>query len=210
MSHNLSLLLSGANGVAYFLSSLIPIWLLDRVGRRPLMLFAAAGQCGCMAILAGTTSVKAGAPGIVAAVMLFMFNFFFAVGLLAIPWLLPAEYAPLPIRAPAAALASMSNWCFTFVVVEITPISISSIGWKTYVYFCVFNACFVPIIYFFYPETAQLTLEEIDLLFTGDKVLMHLPPHLREQHEHVVDDTIYGVEDDNSSKDVHQQHETKV
>lgn len=63
-----------------------------------------------MAILAGTTSVSSFAPGIVASVMLFLFNFFFSVGLLAIPWLLPAEYSPLPIRAPAAALASASNW----------------------------------------------------------------------------------------------------
>jgi len=58
------------------------------------MLFAAIGQCGCMAILAGCTSVSFYATGIIAAAMLFLFNFFFAVGLLAIPWLLPAEYAP--------------------------------------------------------------------------------------------------------------------
>lgn len=135
-------------------------------------------------------------------------SFFFAVGLLAIPWLLPAEYAPLPIRASAAALASASNWIvrpalyqatlgphttlqysyspgrapspadsrqFTFLVVEITPVSIKSIGYRTYIYFCVFNACFVPMIYFLYPETARLSLENIDLLFTGDKVLLKLP-----------------------------------
>ncbi|RTE68938.1 hypothetical protein BHE90_016686, partial [Fusarium euwallaceae] len=89
MSHNLSLLLAGFNGIAYFLSSLIPIWVIDRLGRRKLMMFAAAGQCGCMAILAGTVSTGKSAPGIVAIVMLFMFNFFFAVGLLAIPWLQP-------------------------------------------------------------------------------------------------------------------------
>jgi hypothetical protein len=52
--------------------------------------------------------------------MLFLFNFFFAVGMLAIPWLLPSEYAPLAIRTPAAALASASNWIFTFLVVQIT------------------------------------------------------------------------------------------
>lgn len=139
------------------------------------MLFAAIGQCGCMAVLAGTTSVSFYATGIIAAAMLFLFNLFFAVGLLAIPWLLPAEYAPLPIRASAAALASASNWIFTFLVVEITPVSIKSIGHYTYVYFCVFNASFVPIIYFFYPETAKLSLEQIDFLFTGPRVLLHLP-----------------------------------
>lgn len=45
-----------------------------------------------------------------------------------------------------------------------------------------FNACFIPIIYFFYPETARLSLEQIDLLFTGPKVLLHLPESMRERH----------------------------
>lgn len=107
--HNLSLLLAGFNGVAYFLSSLVPIWIIDRLGRRKLMLFAAVGQGACMAILAGTVSNGSKSAGIVAILMLFLFNFFFAVGLLAIPWLLPAEYAPLAIRTRAAALASASN-----------------------------------------------------------------------------------------------------
>jgi sugar porter (SP) family MFS transporter len=173
LGRNISLLLAGFNGIAYFFSSLPPIWILDRLGRRKLMFFAAAGQCICMAILAGTVSNGSKSAGIVAVVMLFLFNFFFAIGLLAIPWLLPAEYAPLAIRTRAAALSSASNWIFTFLVVEITPVSISSIGWRTYIYFAVFNACFLPLIYFFYPETRNLSLEEIDMLFTGPKVALH-------------------------------------
>ncbi|KAJ4310901.1 hypothetical protein N0V94_008221 [Neodidymelliopsis sp. IMI 364377] len=173
ISRDLSLLLAGFNGIAYFLSSLIPIWLIERLGRRKLMLFAAGGQCACMAILAGTVANGTKSAGIVAIVMLFLFNFFFAVGLLAIPWLLPAEHAPLAIRTRAAALATTSNWIFTFLVVEITPVSINSIGWKTYVYFGVFNAFFLPLIYFYYPETCGLSLEHIDKLFTGDKVALH-------------------------------------
>ncbi|KAF9874709.1 hypothetical protein CkaCkLH20_07846 [Colletotrichum karsti] len=173
MSHNLSLLLAGFNGIAYFFSSLIPIWIIDRLGRRKLMLFAAAGQCACMAVLAGTVSNGSVPAGIVAIVMLFLFNFFFAVGLLAIPWLLPAEYAPLAIRTRAAALATASNWIFTFLVVEITPVSISSIGYRTYIYFCIFNFFFIPLIWFFYPETQNLSLEQIDRLFTGGKVQLH-------------------------------------
>ncbi|KAL3465019.1 hypothetical protein BJX64DRAFT_297776 [Aspergillus heterothallicus] len=173
MSHNLALLLAGFNGVAYFVSTFVPVWAIDRLGRRPLMLFAAAGQCACMAILAGTVYDGGHAAGIVATVMLFLFNFFFAVGLLAIPWLLPAEYAPLAIRTRTAALATATNWIFTFLVVEITPVSISNIGYRTYIYFAVFNFCFLPVIYFLYPETRNLTLEQIDLLFTGAKVRLH-------------------------------------
>ncbi|KAF3036721.1 hypothetical protein E8E12_007498 [Didymella heteroderae] len=173
ISRDLSLLLAGFNGIAYFFSSLIPIWCIERLGRRKLMLFAAGGQCACMAILAGTVANGSKSAGIVAIVMLFLFNFFFAVGLLAIPWLLPAEYAPLAIRTRAAALATASNWIFTFLVVEITPVSINSIGWRTYVYFGVFNAFFLPLIYFYYPETRGLSLEHIDKLFTGGKVELH-------------------------------------
>ncbi|KAI9035882.1 sugar transporter [Aspergillus affinis] len=178
MSHNTALLLAGFNGVAYFLSTLVPIWTIDRLGRRKLMLFAAAGQCACMAILAGTVWDGSHASGLVATVMLFLFNFFFGVGLLAIPWLLPAEYAPLAIRTRAAALATATNWIFTFLVVEITPVSIDNIGYQTYIYFAVFNFCFLPLIYFFYPEPRNLTLEQVDRLFTGEKVLLHWHPSM--------------------------------
>lgn len=85
----------------------------------------------------------------------------------------PAEYAPLAIRTRAAALATASNWIFTFLVVEITPVSIQNIGWRTYVYFCVFNFCFIPLIYFFYPETRSLSLEQVNDLFTGEKTRLH-------------------------------------
>lgn len=47
----------------------------------------------------------------------------------------------------------------------ITPVLIDSIGWGTYLFFAVLNAIFFPFIYFFYPETSQRTLEEIDLIF---------------------------------------------
>ncbi|KAF4122312.1 Sugar (and other) transporter [Geosmithia morbida] len=178
MSHSLSLLIAGFNGVAYFFSSLTPIWIIDRMGRRKLMLFAAAGQCFCMAILAGTVYDGSKASGVVATVMLFLFNFFFAVGLLAIPWLLPAEYAPLAIRTRAAALATASNWIFTFLVVEITPVSIGNIGYRTYIYFSIFNFLFLPLIYFFYPETQRLSLEQIDKLFERGKVMLRWDPSM--------------------------------
>lgn len=89
------------------------------------MLFAVIGQASCMAVLAGTTSVTGKATGIVAATMLFLFNFFFAVGLLAIPWLLPSEYSPTPIRAASAALGSASNWIVSLA-------QLHRVGWLTF------------------------------------------------------------------------------
>jgi len=47
----------------------------------------------------------------------------------------------------------------------VTPVMISNIRWGTYLFFAIVNALFVPVIYFFYPETKKRSLEEIDLIF---------------------------------------------
>jgi hypothetical protein len=51
------------------------------------------------------------------------------------------------------------------MVVQVTPVGISNIGWRYYIIYAIFNACFVPIMYFFYPETKGLELEDVDRLF---------------------------------------------
>jgi len=56
------------------------------------------------------------------------------------------------------------------MVVQVTPVGISNIGWRYYIIFAIFNACFVPIMYFFYPETKGLELEDVDRLFAYGSV----------------------------------------
>lgn len=103
MSHDTALLLSGLNGVAYFLSALVPIPLIERVGRRKLMIFSAAGQAGTMAILAAMTADVGNAKkGIVAAVMLFVFNFFFVSSVSLVP-LSPQLVLTSSICSPAGS-----------------------------------------------------------------------------------------------------------
>lgn len=47
----------------------------------------------------------------------------------------------------------------------VTPIMVANIGWGTYLFFAAVNACFLPIIYWLYPETRMRSLEEIDIIF---------------------------------------------
>lgn len=47
---------------------------------------------------------------------------------------------------------------------------IDRIGWGTYLFFAVVNACFLPVIWIFYPETANRSLEEIDIIFAKGAV----------------------------------------
>ncbi|KAK7543854.1 sugar transporter STL1 [Phyllosticta citricarpa] len=173
LSPFISRILAACNGTEYFLASWIPVFIIEKVGRRSLMLFGAVGMSLSMAVLAIANSINEGktaaerntAAGIVAALFLFVFNSFFAVGWLGMTWLYPAEIVPLRIRAPANALSTSANWIFNFMVVMITPVAFSSIGYQTYIIFAVINAAIVPVTYFFFPETAYRSLEEMDTIF---------------------------------------------
>ncbi|CAI7670240.1 unnamed protein product [Penicillium manginii] len=166
---NLPKLLAACNGTEYFMASFIPIYIIEKAGRRPLMLIGAAGMSISMAILAGCnyrlTYLGDKQAGIGQAVFLFVFNTFFAIGWLGMTWLYPAEIVPLRIRAPTNALATSANWIFNFMVVMITPVAFDSIGYKTYIIFAVINAFMFPCVYFFFPETRYRSLEEMDAIF---------------------------------------------
>ncbi|GKZ92905.1 hypothetical protein AnigIFM59636_005967 [Aspergillus niger] len=51
----------------------------------------------------------------------------------------------------------------------ISPTLIRDLAWKGYLIFVAFNLAFIPILYFYYPETANLSLEDIDSLFGVQK-----------------------------------------
>lgn len=74
------------------------------------------------------------------------------------------------------------------MIVQITPPAIQNIGWKTYIIFAVLNATWVPIIYFFFPETKGLELEAVDALFSGDAPMEPL------QYGKGEGDTVFEVE----------------
>ena len=76
------------------------------------------------------------------------------------------------------------------MIVQITPIAIQNIGWKTYIIFAVLNALWVPIIFVFFPETKGLELEAVDRLFSGDPEL----ELLENDKEHVLETEDVEVE----------------
>ncbi|KAK5706970.1 hypothetical protein LTR17_021113 [Elasticomyces elasticus] len=82
-------------------------------------------------------------------------------------WIYPSELLPLKFRLRGGAIAVVSQWLWTFLVVEITPPMITNIGYKSYIVFAIVNFVTVPFVYFLYPETSQLPLEAIDLLFAN-------------------------------------------
>ncbi|CAM9024371.1 unnamed protein product [Wickerhamomyces anomalus] len=166
-----SRILAACNGTEYFMASWLAFFTIEHFGRRKLMIFGALGQAFTMAILTGTNWAADPAnkdnsgAGIAAAVFLFVFNSFFAVGWLGMTWLYPAEITPLSIRGMTNGLSTAANWAFNFMVVMITPVAFENIGAYTYTIFAAINLCLVPAVFFLYPETSGRTLEEMDVIF---------------------------------------------
>jgi sugar porter (SP) family MFS transporter len=167
VSHNLALLLGGVNMIVYAIFATVSWFIIDRVGRRQLFIWGSVGQCLSMVIVFACLIPDHGkgpsAKG--AGVGLFTYIAFFGATWLPVPWLYPAEINPLRTRVRANAISTITNWLFNFTIVMATPVMISNISWGTYLFFAVANALFVPIIYFFYPETKKRSLEEIDIIF---------------------------------------------
>ncbi|KAK6075661.1 hexose transporter [Seiridium cupressi] len=181
LDEKLARLLAACNSVSYLLFSTIGIPNVERWGRRKMMMYAAAGQCFCYMIITicirynedpgiGRTANVQWAKGSIA--FFFLYYIFFGIGWQGVPWLYPTEINSLSMRTKGAALGTATNWIINFMVVEITPVGIASIGWRFYIIWTVFNASFVPIVYLFYPETADRSLEDVDRFFQDNQNIL--------------------------------------
>lgn len=156
-------LIGGGFVSTFTVAAFIPLILVDRVGRRVLFIIGAAGMCISMAVLAGTSGNSNLA--VASAVFMFIYAASYAIGYLGLPFLYASEISTIKMRVPITAVAVTGQWLGQFVVGQITPPGTTNLHNRYWIIFAVFNACFVPIIYFFFPETNGRSLEEIDEIF---------------------------------------------
>ncbi|OJJ48030.1 hypothetical protein ASPZODRAFT_115447 [Penicilliopsis zonata CBS 506.65] len=168
LSPTLSHILSSIAAVQFFLFALLPIWFIERVGRRTCMIWGALAQMMAMIFVAVGFNLPRGGP-ILITVMFFLFYDACALSYVPVPWMYAPEINNLKMRSKGGAIASASNWLFNGIVVTVTPSGLANIGWRYYLIWIVLNASFVPIVYFLYPETKGLSLEEIDHIFEGKR-----------------------------------------
>ncbi|KAK6606494.1 hypothetical protein H4I96_04956 [Botrytis cinerea] len=92
---------------------------------------------------------------------------------------------PMQIRARGNAFATgIGNWLVATFWAQVSPQALKALTWKFYFLFAAWNVVVtIPIVFFFFKETKQLSLEEIDLLF-GDRALGTLPDDISKGIEH--------------------------
>ncbi|KAJ4290580.1 hypothetical protein N0V90_010797 [Kalmusia sp. IMI 367209] len=150
MTSQRAILIAGFVELMFPVGNTLPALALDKMGRRPTMMLLSIGTEAC-----ASASIA----------FFFLYMLIFGATVNVVPWVWGPEILPLEARARGTAISVSSHWMWNFVIVMITPVLINRIGWKTYLIFMCLLAAFVPIVYFCYPETSNLSLEEVDNLF---------------------------------------------
>ncbi|KAL6785000.1 hypothetical protein ACKKBG_A02020 [Auxenochlorella protothecoides x Auxenochlorella symbiontica] len=143
---------------------------VDRLGRRPLLLWGVSGLVGALLCLAlasgGALPID---PGLVAwtnLAALLVYVGCYQVSFGPISWLIVSEIFPLKVRGQAMALATLTNFSSNFAVSLALPSVRESIGPSaTYLVFAVVGVASLVTIYNIVPETKGKTLEEIEALW---------------------------------------------
>lgn len=148
-------------GVANILITVVSIALVDRLGRRFLLLLSTAGMSASLALIGAAFYQKAGSMVVFSEVVAYIA--FFGIGLGPVMWLLISEIYPTKIRGKAMSLAALSVWGSNWIVAGTFLSLLNHAGpAKTFwLYACLCVVAFI-FCYIFVPETKGRTLEAIE------------------------------------------------
>ncbi|KAK5735644.1 hypothetical protein LTR17_007995 [Elasticomyces elasticus] len=159
---------------------------VDRWGRRGFMLVGAIGievslilECVLQAVYTGTSNTA----GQKAAIFpIFLFICFWSSCFDATQYLYMAEIFPTAIRGQGTAVGMANQFAAQIIILVAGPIALNEIGWKFFLVMACPTAVYIPVIYFFFPETRNRSLEDINAEF-GDKVAVHYYGATAEEQE---------------------------
>jgi sugar porter (SP) family MFS transporter len=162
-SNTAAIMATSIVGIVNVLATIIACLLVDRAGRRPLLLW---GSAGMVIALLGLSLLFFLNPAHVGGLTLLLFMLYivaFAIGMGPVFWVLSAELFPTRVRTTGASISTLFNWAANLLV-SITFLSLlDTIGtsWTFIVYAFLGVAAFFFILYLV-PETRQKSLESIE------------------------------------------------
>jgi SP family galactose:H+ symporter-like MFS transporter len=160
-----SILATAGVGIVNVGFTVLAIRLMDRVGRRPLLLVGVAGQIVGLAILGLAFQMHqlAAFIGYIAVISLAIYVGSFAIGLGPIFWLMISEIYPLRVRGAAMSIATFANWGFNLLVALTFLTLVGALGRpETFWLYAVISIASWIFIFKLVPETKGRSLEEIE------------------------------------------------
>jgi sugar porter (SP) family MFS transporter len=149
-------------GFVNMLFTVVAILLVDKVGRKPLLLIAAAGM-GVSQLLLGAAFKIENLAGTAILLLILLYIAFFAMAMGPIVWVVLSEIFPTRMRGSAMAIATVALWVADFAVTLSFPVIADRLNESTAFWFYALM-CAVDFVFmlFLLPETKGKTLEEIE------------------------------------------------
>lgn len=155
-------------GTVNVLMTLVAIYLVDKVGRKPLLYFGLGGMIVSLFILGlGFHTTQTELIGLIALITLFTYIASFAYSLGPIGWLINSEIYPLHIRGRAMGVATCANWLSNFIITSTFLNLIHLLGKTgTFWLYALIGLIGLVFIWRYVPETKCKSLEEIEEFWT--------------------------------------------
>ena len=171
-SASVAILASVGVGVVNVVLTVVAMQLIDRVGRRPLLLASLAGMALSLFVLGMAFSLPqlSGSLGWIAVISLMVFVGSFAVGLGPVFWLMLSEIYPLRIRGRAMSVGTVANWSANLIV-ALSFLTLTQVLGKPAT-FWLYGAVSIGAWFFSFflvPETKGRSLEEIEAHWQAGK-----------------------------------------
>jgi SP family arabinose:H+ symporter-like MFS transporter len=148
-----------AVGGTNLLFTMIAMSVIDRLGRKKLLLIGSVGTAACLAGVAAIFFAHSHEHLLVWLLIGFIASFAFSQG--AVIWVYLAEVFPNVVRAKGQSLGSFSHWFMNGLISGIFPLMAASSGAYPFVFFSAMMALQFFVVLFVYPETKGVTLEEM-------------------------------------------------
>lgn len=136
-----AILMTGINAITYFLSTVPPWYLVDRWGRRFILLSGAISMAIALSAMSYVIYLDVHWTATLTVIFVMIYNAAFGYSWGPIPWLYPPEILPLSIRSKGASLSTATNWAFNWLVGELTPVLQEWIQWRLYLVHAFFCLC---------------------------------------------------------------------
>jgi len=149
-----------AIGATNFLFTIVGMSLIDKLGRKTLLLIGAAGCASCLAGVAWVFATHSH-PGALLW-LLVTFISFFSVSQGAVIWVYIGEVFPTSVRAKGQGVGSASHWFMNALIAQMFPVVVTMMSTATpFVFFAAMTAVQFLVVLFVYPETKGQTLEQL-------------------------------------------------
>jgi MFS transporter, SP family, galactose:H+ symporter len=159
-------------GVVNVATTVLAMFLIDRLGRRPLLVIGFLGAAFTMLVIAVGVVFPHAVPSWLIIAMLLLYIASFAVAIGPLPHLLMSEIFPLRVRGPGMSMSSLSNWGFNFLVVFAFPLMLAGPGLAfTFTLFAVICLGGIAFTLRRVPETTGHSLEAIERHLLSGKPL---------------------------------------